>query len=118
MDDGEQIDNVVGILKSEEEVVYDRELMIKGTKYHETRKVTYITDAVGKTFQKIKITRRIGDNGMNTTSIDVFNDDINVYHQNKTTLNDQNESDQFNLDWEQNWTIPTQLGNQEKNELK
>ena len=81
-----------------------RERTIDGTVYHEKREEKILVDLeTNSQWKRTKVVRRIGNDGMMSKVIDVFLDDKNVWHKETSSLEDENELQQFKKDWIKAW---------------
>lgn len=92
-----------GAVKSEEEISEEKCKFFKGVNYRETRQVKNLVGIDNETWTRITIIRRIGDEGMMSKVIDIFENSKNVWHEETSTLADENELEQFNRTWIQAW---------------
>lgn len=85
-------------------------MTVKGEKFREIRETRKVIDPEGKLFVKKTITRRIGDDGVFLRTIDEFQNGMNVLHEEKSTLNDESEINQFKKIWASTWSKVSVFG--------
>merc|ERR1712037_989903 len=89
---------------SEEVTTEERNCIIDKLNWQMTREFKTWVDLDGCPWTKSEIIRRVGNEGMFSKTVDIFEGGNNIYHKVTHSLNDEKELEQFHRNWTKNWS--------------
>lgn len=102
--DSEFQDSVEDIAISEEVTTEERTCIIDKVNFHLTREFKTWIGLSGITLTKSEVIRRVGNEGMFSKTVDIFQNGKNIGHKVTHSLEDEKELDQFHRNWTKNWS--------------
>ena len=89
---------------SQEVATEERNCVIDKVNFHMTREFKTWIGLSGITLTKSEVIRRVGNEGMFSKTVDIFQNGKNIGHKVTHSLEDEKELDQFHRNWTKNWS--------------
>ena len=92
------------IAVSQEVITEERTCIIDKVNFQMIREFKTWIYLDGNTLTKSEVIRRVGNEGMFSKTVDIFQNSKNIRHQVTHSLQDEKELDQFHRNWTRNWS--------------